>query len=72
MAEQEVHAGCDLQESRIEQARALLDLFEGDHRRPAATMEELKEWACAQDDEYLRFRVKRHLALIINGRFSNV
>jgi hypothetical protein len=44
-------------EWRLRQARALLDLFEEDSGRPAVTMDEVREWACAQDQDHLVFRV---------------
>ena len=39
----------------------MLDLFEGDRGRAAVTLEELREWAGAQNEDYLQFRVNRHL-----------
>ena len=44
-------------EWRLQQARAVLDLFEKDCGRPAATMNEVREWASAQIQEHLVFRV---------------
>lgn len=61
MPNEEPYTEQNLHKSRLEQARAILDLFEGDRRRVAATLDELKEWALAQDDDHLRFRVNRHL-----------
>jgi hypothetical protein len=46
---------------RLKQAQAMLDLFEGDRRRAAVTLEELREWANAQDNEHLHLRVKNYL-----------
>jgi hypothetical protein len=46
---------------RLKQAQAMLDLFEGDRRRAAVTLEELREWANAQDQEDLQFRVDHYL-----------
>src|SRR5262245_5464604 len=57
MINEEAYTEQNLHKSRLEQARAMLDLFEGDRRRVAATLDELKEWALAQDDDHLRFRV---------------
>jgi hypothetical protein len=48
-------------EWRLQQARALLDLFEHDCGRPAATLDEVREWACAQEQVHLRFRLTQHL-----------
>jgi len=39
-----------------------LNLFETDFGRPAATLEEIKEWAHAQEDEQLRSRVDQFLS----------
>jgi hypothetical protein len=39
----------------------MLDLFEGDRRCAAVTLEELREWASAQNEDHLQFRVNRHL-----------
>ena len=39
-----------------EQARAMIDLFEEDCGRVPATLEEVREWARAQDDEHLKFK----------------
>jgi hypothetical protein len=46
---------------RVRQAQAMLDLYEADRRRAAVTLEELKEWANAQDQEHLQSRVDRYL-----------
>jgi hypothetical protein len=48
-------------EWRLQQVRALLYLFEHDCRRQAATLEEVREWACAQDQLHLRFRLIHHI-----------
>jgi hypothetical protein len=47
---------------RLKQAHAMLNLFETDFGRPAATLEEIKEWAHAQEDEQLRSRVDQFLS----------
>jgi hypothetical protein len=44
------------------QAHAMLNLFETDFGRPATTLEEIKEWAHAQEDEQLRSRVDQVLS----------
>jgi hypothetical protein len=46
---------------RLKQAHAMLNLFETDFGRPAATLEEIKEWAHAQKDQQLRSRVAQLL-----------
>jgi hypothetical protein len=48
-------------ELRRKQAKAMLDLFEWDRRRAAVALEEVREWAAAQDEDHLLFRVNRHL-----------
>ena len=48
-------------EWRLKQSQALLDVFEKDCGRPAATMAEVRYWAGAQNREHLQFRVKRRL-----------
>jgi hypothetical protein len=50
-----------------EQARAMLDLFEEDHGRAPATLEEVREWAEAQNEGHLKFRVSRRLDVILEG-----
>jgi hypothetical protein len=52
---------------RKEQAQAMLNLFEEDHGRRPATLEEVREWARTQDDEHLKFRVSRHLDVVLNA-----
>src|SRR3974390_1495097 len=52
----------DAKTLRLKQAHAMLNLFETDFRRPAATLEEIKEWAHAQEDEQLRSRVGQLLS----------
>jgi len=48
---------------RLKQAHAMLNLFETDFGRPAVTLEEIKEWAYAQqEDEQLRSRVDQLLS----------
>ena len=47
---------------RLKQARAMLNLFETDFGRAAVTLEEIKEWAHAQEDEQLRSRVDQLLS----------
>jgi hypothetical protein len=48
-------------ELQVNQAQALLDVFEKDRGRPAATMAEVRCWAGTQQPEQLQFKVKRRL-----------
>ena len=48
--------------SRLKQAHDMLNLFDTDFGRPAVTLEEIKEWAHAQEDEQLRSRVDQLLS----------
>ena len=50
-----------------EQAQAMLDLFEEDHGRAPATLEEVREWAKAQNEEQLKFRVNRRLDVVLEA-----
>ena len=50
-----------------EQARAMLDLFEEDRGRTPATLEEVREWAKAQNEEQLKFRVNRRLDVVLEA-----
>ena len=47
---------------RVKRAHAMLNLFETDFGRAAVTLEEIKEWAAAQEDEQLRSRVDQLLS----------
>ena len=47
---------------RLKQAHAMLNLFQTDYGRAAVTLEEIKEWAHAQEDEQLRSRVDQFLS----------
>jgi hypothetical protein len=49
-----------------EQARIMLELFEEERQQPAATMDEIREWANAQDQETLKFRIDRRLDIILD------
>jgi hypothetical protein len=51
----------DAKALRLRQAHAMLNLFETDCGRAALTLEEIKEWAYAQEDEQLRLRVDQFL-----------
>jgi hypothetical protein len=50
-----------------EQARAMLGLFEEDCGRTPCTLDEVREWARAQNDEYLKCRVKRRLDVVLDA-----
>jgi hypothetical protein len=52
-------------ECRLQQARALLELFEKDHGRPAATMDEVRQWTCAQDQEHLMLRLTQQVHCVV-------
>jgi hypothetical protein len=54
-------------EWRLKQAQAVLDLFEKDCGRRAATMAEVRHWAGAQNRQHLQFRVKRRLLELLFG-----
>jgi hypothetical protein len=45
----------------------MLNLFEADLGRTPVTLEEIKEWATAQEDEQLRSRVDRLLRAPAQG-----
>lgn len=53
--------------SELLEYRALLDVFEKDCGRPAATMAEVRFWAGAQNRGHLEFRVKRRLLELLFG-----
>jgi hypothetical protein len=50
-----------------EQARVMLELFEEDCGRTPTTLEEVREWARAQNDEHLKFRVNRRLDVVLDA-----
>ena len=52
----------DAKTLRLKQAHAMLNLFETDLGRVPVTLEEIKDWAYAQEDEQLRSRVDRFLS----------
>jgi hypothetical protein len=47
--------------------QALLDVFEKDCGRPAATMADVRYWAGAQNRQHLEYRVKRRLLELLFG-----
>ena len=47
---------------RLKQAHAMLNLFEIDRGQAAVALEEIKEWAYAQEDEQLQLRVDQFLS----------
>jgi hypothetical protein len=55
-------AESDAKTLRLKQSHAMLNLFETDCGRAAVTLEEIKEWAHAQEDEQLRSRVDQLLS----------
>jgi hypothetical protein len=56
------NAESDEKALRLKQAYAMLNLFEIDRGRAAVVLEEIKEWAYAQEDEQLQLRVDRFLS----------
>jgi hypothetical protein len=54
-------AGCDADKGRLQRARALLELFEEDRGRGAATVEELRDWMGAQYTDQLQIRMNRRV-----------
>jgi hypothetical protein len=44
---------------RRKQAQAMLDLFAADCGRAAVTLDEIKQWASAQQDDELQLKVER-------------
>jgi hypothetical protein len=59
-------------EWRLLQSQALIDMFEKDCGRPAATMAEVRYWAGAQNRGHLEFRVKRRLLELLYGIHRDV
>ena len=55
------YADCDVDRTRLTRMRALLEMFEEDRGRPAATIEELREWMGAQYADQLQIRMDRRL-----------
>lgn len=51
----------DVDRRRLQRARALLEMFEEDCGRQAATVEELREWMGAQYTDQLQIRMNRRL-----------
>jgi CHAD domain-containing protein len=56
-----VRADCDTERRRLKRARALLEMFEEDCGRRAATVEELREWMGMQYTDQLQIRMNRRL-----------
>ena len=56
------NAESDEKALRLKQAYAMLNLFERDRGRAAVVLEEIKEWAYAQEDEQLQLRVDQFLS----------
>jgi len=61
-----VSGGAD--RGRLNRARALLDMFEEDRGRRAASVEELRDWMGAQYTDQLQIRMNRHLHGISTAR----
>jgi hypothetical protein len=55
------YASCDAERRRLQRARALLEMFEEDCGRQAATVEELRDWMGAQYTDRLQIRMNRRL-----------
>ena len=62
----------DTDRRRLKRARALLEIFEEDCGRQAATVEELREWMGAHYTDQLQIRMNRRLhgidAGIVRGK----
>ena len=56
---------------RLQRARALLEMFEEDCGRRAATIEELREWMGAQYTDQLQIRMNRRLHGIDAGMLDH-
>ena len=61
MLDEEIDSA-DRKTLRLKQAQAMLDLFETDCGRAAVALDDIKEWAYAQDDGQLQFRVDQFLS----------
>jgi hypothetical protein len=57
----------DADRRRLSRARALLEMFEQDCGRPAATVDELGAWMDAQRTDQLQIRMNRRLHGIDTG-----
>lgn len=55
------HTSRDVERRQLQRARALLEMFEEDCGRRAATVEELREWMGAQYTDRLQIRMNRRL-----------
>jgi len=55
------HASRDDDRRRLQRAHALLEMFEEDRGRRAATVEELRDWMGAQYTDQLQMRMNRRL-----------
>ena len=61
------HVGNDDDRRRLQRAQALLEMFEEDRGRRAATVEELRDWMGAQYTDQLQMRMNRRLHGIDDG-----
>ena len=55
------YASRDTDRRRLKRARALLEMYEEDRGRQAATVEELRDWMAAQYTDQLQIRMNRRL-----------
>jgi hypothetical protein len=55
------HVGAFAYKTKLKRARALLEMFEEDCGRRAASVEELREWMGAQYTDRLQIRMNRRL-----------
>ena len=58
----------DADRRRLQRARVLLEMFEEDCGRRAATVEELRDWMGAQYTDQLQIRMNRRLHGIDTGK----
>jgi hypothetical protein len=62
MSTEERDTARDAENYRLRQAQVMLDLFEEAHARKASTMEELRAWIIAQDQQDLQSTLDRRCA----------
>ncbi len=65
------HVSRNADRRRLQRARALLEMFEEDCGRRAATIEELREWMGAQYTDQLQIRMNRRLHGIDAGMLDH-
>jgi hypothetical protein len=59
------YAICDADRTRLQRARALLEMFEEDRGRRAISTEELRQWIAGRNIAQLRIRMNRRLYGIV-------